>query len=49
MKDFRFGTLVFLPAGELWEIGNRLRAQYDPSSAKTCAAHVTITQPFAIL
>ncbi len=46
MNDFRFGTMVFLPSGEVLETVNRLRAEYDPISAKTCPAHVTITQPF---
>jgi 2'-5' RNA ligase len=46
MMDFRFGTLVFLPSGELLDVGNELRRQYDPLSAKTSEAHVTLTQPF---
>jgi 2'-5' RNA ligase len=46
MKDFRFGTLVFLPTGELLDVVNELRRQYDPISAKTSEAHITLTQPF---
>lgn len=47
MKDFRFGTLVYLPEGNLRSAVDRLREQYDPVSAKACAAHITLTQPFA--
>jgi GrpB-like predicted nucleotidyltransferase (UPF0157 family)/2'-5' RNA ligase len=46
MKDFRYGTLVFIPSGELLKTGDQLRSQYDPKSAKFCASHITITQPF---
>lgn len=46
MKDFRFGTMVFLPDGEVREIGDKLRNQFDPVSANTCVSHITLTQPF---
>jgi 2'-5' RNA ligase len=46
MEDFRFGTLVFLPSGDLRQTGDLLRERFDPVSAKTCAAHITLTQPF---
>lgn len=45
-KDFQYGTLVFLPTGDVRQVADSLRNRFDPSSAKTCAAHVTITQPF---
>ena len=48
MKDFRFGTLVLLPTGDLRQISDRLRQKFDPISARTCAAHITITQPFTV-
>ncbi len=48
MRDYRFGTMVFLPTGSVGRVGDELRSKYDPGSAKGCAAHVTITQPFAI-
>lgn len=47
MKDFRFGTLVFVPSNDLKLIVDGLRNEYDPISAKTSMAHVTLTQPFA--
>ncbi len=47
MKDFRFGTLVFIPDGELKDTVNNLRMKYDSVSAKTSMPHVTVTQPFA--
>jgi len=45
MKDFRFGTLVFIPSGDCRATVDRLRNEYDPDSAKTSMAHVTLTQP----
>lgn len=47
MKDFKFGTLVFIPSGELRNKVDSLRTFYDPTSAKTSMAHITITQPFS--
>lgn len=47
MHNFRFGTLAFLPTGDLRTTADQLRAQYDPVSARICAAHVTITQPLS--
>ncbi|MBK9322381.1 MAG: GrpB family protein [Bdellovibrionaceae bacterium] len=45
MKDFRYGTLAFIPSGDLLKTGDQLRSQYDPNSAKSCPSHITITQP----
>jgi 2'-5' RNA ligase len=47
MSDYKFGTLVFLPAGDLAEVSDKLRREYDPTSANSCAPHITITQPFS--
>jgi len=47
MKDFRFGTLVFIPTGDLRQTADVLREQFDPTSARTSAAHITLTQPLA--
>jgi hypothetical protein len=41
MKDFRFGTLVFVPAGEALKVGNELRSQYDPISAKKLVLRIS--------
>lgn len=47
MKDFRYGTLAFIPNGELRNAVDLLRNEFDPISAKTSMAHVTLTQPFS--
>lgn len=47
MKDFKFGTLVFIPDGDLRSIVDELRREHDPISAKTSMAHITLTQPFS--
>ncbi|WP_413583157.1 2'-5' RNA ligase family protein [Bdellovibrio sp. HCB288] len=47
MKDYRFGALAFVPTGDLRQTVDNLRNEYDPVSAKTSMAHVTLTQPFA--
>lgn len=46
MKDYRFGTLVFLPSGELKKSIDDLRREFDFESFISCGAHITITQPF---
>lgn len=48
MEDYKFGTFVFLPQGELAKLTYKLREEYDPVSARTSPAHITITQPFSI-
>jgi 2'-5' RNA ligase len=48
MKDFRFGTLVFIPSGELRKVADRHREELDFISAQTSSAHITLTQPFAV-
>ncbi len=35
MKDYRFGTLVFVPNGDLRQTVDALRNEYDPLSAST--------------
>lgn len=47
MKDFRFGTLVFIPTTDLRSIVDELRREYDPQSAQTSMVHVTLTQPLS--
>lgn len=47
MKDYRFGTLALIPDGSLRETVDQLRQEYDPESAQTSMAHITLTQPFA--
>lgn len=48
MVSYKFGTLVFIPRGEVFENTNHLRRQYDPSSADYSMPHMTLTQPFSI-
>ena len=48
MKDYRFGTLAFLPKGELGRVSDQLRSRWDPASSKSCPAHITISQPFTV-
>ena len=47
MKDYEFGTLVFVPNGTLRSTVDRLRLEYDSVSASNSMAHITITQPFS--
>jgi 2'-5' RNA ligase len=47
MKDYRFGALAYVPNGELRQTVDALRNEYDPTSAQTSMAHITLTQPFA--
>jgi 2'-5' RNA ligase len=47
MQDFRYGTLAFVPGGELRAVIDELRQRFDPESARTSMAHATLTQPFA--
>lgn len=47
MKDFKYGTLVFIPESNLRSIVDSLRMEYDPMSAHTSMAHITLTQPFS--
>ena len=35
MSDYKFGTLVFLPAGDLAEVSDKLRHEYDQMSANS--------------
>lgn len=46
MKDFRYGTLVFIPDSNVKLIVDQLRAEYDSNSAQISMAHITLTQPF---
>lgn len=48
MGDYKFGTFVFLPEGESAAITDKLRTYYDPVSARTSQAHITVTQPFSV-
>ncbi len=48
MNDYKFGTFVFIPHGEPRTRTDQLRQQYDPLSARTSSAHITITQPLAL-
>jgi len=45
MQDFRYGTLAFLPEGDLRKTTDKLRGEYDPVSCETSMAHITLTQP----
>ena len=45
MQDFRFGTLAFVPTGDIRTSVDELRQKFDPISAQTSMAHVTLTQP----
>lgn len=47
MQDYKYGTLAFVPTGDLRSSVDRLRAEYDPHSAQISMAHITLTQPFA--
>ena len=46
MRDFRFGTLAFMPDGDLNSFSDSMRRRFDPESAHTCGPHITVTQPF---
>ncbi|MCP4375866.1 MAG: 2'-5' RNA ligase family protein [bacterium] len=43
--NYRFGTLMLMPPGDISDIVDNLRARYDPESHRTCVAHVSLTQP----
>ncbi|MBO9665769.1 MAG: 2'-5' RNA ligase family protein [Bdellovibrio sp.] len=46
-KDYKFGTLAYVPSGDLRSTVDRLRDEHDPISANISMAHITLTQPFA--
>lgn len=39
------GTLVIWPPDDVRAVVNLLRERYDPTSARICEAHITLTQP----
>lgn len=45
-QDYRFGSLVFIPEGEIFTKTDELRKKYDPVSADYSMPHMTLTQPF---
>jgi 2'-5' RNA ligase len=45
-SPFLPGALVILPPARVQQRLNRLRRKYDPMSAWTIPAHITVTQPF---
>jgi 2'-5' RNA ligase len=47
--DYRHGTLVIWPQGDVATRANQLRETYDPESQRSCPAHITVTQPFIAL
>lgn len=44
-KGYQHGVLVIWPPKAVRRIVNRQRGTYDPDSAATCEAHITLTQP----
>lgn len=47
MKSYKYGTLVFIPTGKVFNNIDLLRKEYDPESAKFSMPHMTLTQPFS--
>lgn len=42
---YRYGIFLILPPPEVSEAVNALRAKYDPESARTCEAHISLSRP----
>ena len=44
-RDYRFGLILIIPPDEIAAPIDALRRHYDPKSAATCPAHISLSDP----